>query len=90
MNIFDKFFKLKPMPEENNSPETNDTQTESVETTTPAADSRIKTESEIKSDRELTKEVLAKAISLFNTDNPGKVWEDVDQQTRWDYIDKAY
>lgn len=43
-----------------------------------------------KSERELTQEVLELAQSNFATDNPNSTWESVEQQVRWDYIDKAH
>lgn len=39
---------------------------------------------------ELTEQVLEKAISNFKSENPEKVWEEVSQEVRWSYLDKAY
>lgn len=94
MSIFDKFFKPKTMPENENPVVTPETE-QPTHTETPPAETTSIVESSNenpvqKSDRELTKEVLAKAIASFETENPGKQWEEVDQDTRWNYLDKAY
>lgn len=40
--------------------------------------------------RELTQAVLEKAIAIFKSENPDETWEEVDQETRWKYLDQAY
>ncbi len=40
--------------------------------------------------KELTESVLEKAISKFKEENPYKSWEEVDQETRWSYLEKSY
>ncbi len=84
--MFNNLFKnLKLMAKNNkNKPDevveetTNETPTETTETAKVAVE------------RELTQEVLDKAIESFKSENPDKNWDEVDQQTRWDYLEKAY
>ena len=38
---------------------------------------------------ELTEKILEQAIENFKLENPDKVWEEVSQEMRWDYIAKA-
>ncbi len=68
----------KNKPDEVVEETTNETPTETTETAKVAVE------------RELTQEVLDKAIESFKSENPDKNWDEVDQQTRWDYLEKAY